>query len=136
MESGSGSLLCTPLPYHAFNASSLKIMPGLELRKAELWTVPDVRRVHVPTYNLAADASCTCLQIRQQTDMLCAVCRTWDTNYPPPFNTTLKRSIIVPYPIQSDLSGAPTWSRHLCSCRAVLALPCMPVRYRCISAIA
>ena len=68
--------------------------------------------------------------------MLSAVCRTWDTSHPPPFNTTLKRSIIVPYPIQSDLSGTPTWSRHPCSCRAVLALPCMPVRNRQIPAIA
>ncbi|CAK0785159.1 hypothetical protein CVIRNUC_008365 [Coccomyxa viridis] len=31
---------------------------------------------------------------------------TWQTN-PPPFNVTLERSIIVPYPVQSDLSGVP-----------------------------
>lgn len=135
-EVAVGVCCVRPCPFTPSMQAPFKFMPGLKLRKAELWTVPDIRRVHVPTYNLAADASCTCLQIRQQTDMLCAVCRTWDTSYPPPFNTTLKRSIIVPYPIQSDLSGATTWLCHLCSCRAVLALPCMPVRNRCIPAIA
>ena len=38
------------------------------------------------------------------TGALCGVCRTWESN-PPPFGSTLQHTIIVPYPIQSDLSG-------------------------------
>lgn len=36
--------------------------------------------------------------------MLMCVCSTWDSG-PVPFNRTLDGSLVVPYPVEADLSG-------------------------------